>query len=273
MEARRPSQSSSPNSFAHTLTKVVSPPAAVPPSPDPSLVSRQRVKAHAAELRAKKQDPTYKDVPVSEERPMSNYKDVLNRLDALSTSSSSAPPIPKIPGGLSARLSRRMPKVTISSPTKSKDKSKTKTKPAVSPSASVTSLQTTSKDIVPDSPSRGGRFSSLRGMVGRPSTSSNENKNKSSRPTTPLRYSHENHEKEPVLPDSLPTAVPTGQQVRDPVDVAVDKLVAMGFDEVKAKKALAQSDSGNSIDFDKALSKLVKDKERAKRLERLNKMG
>lgn len=57
-------------------------------------------------------------------------------------------------------------------------------------------------------------------------------------------------------------AVPSGPQVRDPVDVAVDRLVAMGFDEKKAKKALADTDSGNSVDFEKAVEVLVRERKR-----------
>ncbi|KAL8685798.1 MAG: hypothetical protein Q9218_007539 [Villophora microphyllina] len=34
--------------------------------------------------------------------------------------------------------------------------------------------------------------------------------------------------------------------------MAVDRLMAMGFDEQKAKKALADTDTGNSLDFEKA---------------------
>lgn len=56
--------------------------------------------------------------------------------------------------------------------------------------------------------------------------------------------------------------VPSGPQVRDPVDVAVDRLVAMGFDEKKSKKALADTDSGNSVDFDKAVEVLVRERKR-----------
>lgn len=56
--------------------------------------------------------------------------------------------------------------------------------------------------------------------------------------------------------------VPSGPQVRDPVDVAVDRLVAMGFDEKKAKKALADTDSGNSVDFEKAVEALVRERKR-----------
>lgn len=53
-----------------------------------------------------------------------------------------------------------------------------------------------------------------------------------------------------------------GPQVRDPVDIAVDRLVAMGFEEKKAKKALAETDTGESIDFDKAVEILVRERKR-----------
>ena len=70
-----------------------------------------------------------------------------------------------------------------------------------------------------------------------------------------------------------PVQVPTGPQVRDPVDVAVERLTAMGFDEKRAKKALAETDSGNSVNFERAVSLLVKERERRKMLGRLERMG
>ena len=36
----------------------------------------------------------------------------------------------------------------------------------------------------------------------------------------------------------------------------------MGFEERKAKKALADTDSGNSVDFDRAVEVLVRDRKR-----------
>lgn len=68
-----------------------------------------------------------------------------------------------------------------------------------------------------------------------------------------------------IAPLNVPTLhlpIPSGPQVRDPVDVAVDRLVAMGFDEKKAKKALADTDSGNSVDFEKAVEVLVRERKR-----------
>ena len=56
--------------------------------------------------------------------------------------------------------------------------------------------------------------------------------------------------------------MPAGPQVRDPVDVAVDRLVGMGFDSKKAAKALAETDTGNSIDFAAAMEWLVRERKR-----------
>ena len=265
-----------------------------PPSPGTALASRQRVAQHAAELRAKKQDPKYKDVPVSAERPMSNYKDVLCRLEALSTSAESTPPMPKLTG-LAARLSRRMPKVTISSPTRNKPPSSSPSAVSVStpaspesnakPDTATASGQATSPTV---RQAAGGRFSSLRERVaGRADTPTD---GKGSRSGTPVEVTDE---KVAVLPSDVPDAgagnkhanngapsmpkapmtVPRGPQVKDPVDSAVERLVGMGFDETRVKRALAETDSGNRINFDNALTKLIKEKEKLERLERLKKMG
>jgi len=50
--------------------------------------------------------------------------------------------------------------------------------------------------------------------------------------------------------------------VRDPVDLAVEKFVGMGFDAGKAAKALAETDTGNSIDFAAAMEWLVRERKR-----------
>jgi len=241
---RRPSLSAA-SSFS-TLPQVASSPSqsTAPSSPDPALAARQRCAVHAAEIRAKRQDPTYKDVPVSEERPMSNYPDVLARLDALNSSSTTLPPMPKIPS-LASRLSFRKPKVTITSPSKSKLKSSPLTSRTSSPAVS---------------PSR-----KLGGILGRSSHSSER---------LPLSESVSSTEKLPLHPNSQPTPViPSGPQVRDPVDVAVEKLIAMGFEEGKAKKALAETDSGNNINFEKAVKMLMKERDRKKVMNRLDRMG
>ena len=46
------------------------------------------------------------------------------------------------------------------------------------------------------------------------------------------------------------------------MDVAVEKLVAMGFESHKCKKALAETDTGNSIDFAAAMEWLVRERKR-----------
>ncbi len=112
--------------------------------------SRQRCLSHAAEIRARRLSPEYTDLPVSEERPLSKYPEVIRRLEA--------PP---------------------------------------------------------------------------------------TRSTSPA---------------------PQGQQVKDPVDMALERLVAMGFDERAAKKALAETDSGNAIDFDAAVNKLMRERDSRIRL-------
>ncbi len=102
--------------------------------------SRQRSASHAAEIRARKLSPEYRDIPISEDRPLSKYPEVVKKLEA-----------------------------------------------------------------------------SLK---------------------------------------PCPTPAPQGPQVKDPVDMALERLVGMGFDEASAKKALAETDSGNAIDFDAAMNKL-----------------
>ncbi|KAI4239421.1 MAG: hypothetical protein LQ349_000392 [Xanthoria aureola] len=164
-----------------TIKVPSSPTATSPTSPSDAQLSRQRCAAHAAEIRAKRSDPAFQALPASEERPMSNYPDVVEKLE----NNTNVPEVPPMPTGL-AHLA------------------------------------------VPSAP-----------MPNQP------------RPTmAPLNH-HTVH---------LP--VPSGPQVRDPVDVAVDRLVAMGFDEKKAKKALADTDSGNSVDFEKAVEALVRERKR-----------
>ena len=44
--------------------------------------------------------------------------------------------------------------------------------------------------------------------------------------------------------------------------MAVERLVGMGFEEKRAKKALADTDSGNSVDFERAVEVLVRERKR-----------
>ncbi|KAL8855366.1 MAG: hypothetical protein Q9178_007980 [Gyalolechia marmorata] len=164
-----------------TVNVSSSPTATSPTSPSDAQLSRQRCAAHAAEIRAKRSDPAFKTLPPSEERPMSNFPDVVEKLE----NNSNVPEVPRIPTGLTH---------------------------LVIPSSSTPT------------------------------------------PSQPM-----------IAPLNIHTVhrpVPSGPQVRDPVDVAVDRLVAMGFDEKKAKKALADTDSGNSVDFEKAVEMLVRDRKR-----------
>ncbi|KAL8716105.1 MAG: hypothetical protein Q9220_000010 [cf. Caloplaca sp. 1 TL-2023] len=161
-----------------TIKVSSSPTASSPSSPSDAQSSRQRCAAHAAEIRAKRNDPAFKALPPSEERPMSNYPDVVERLE----NNNKAPEVPTVPSNLTH---------------------------LVIPPSSVAQL------IIP-----------------------------------------------PLNVPAMHIAVPSGPQVRDPVDVAVDRLVAMGFDEKKAKKALADTDSGNSVDFEKAVDTLVRERKR-----------
>ena len=147
---------------------------------DPVQASRQRCALHAAEIRARRDDPAFRHLPLSTERPISNFSVVLSKLE----NNASA--------------------VAISSV-----------------------------------PSSGPRTAHLAA----PETGSKNSSRKAS----------------PIL------AVPVGPQVRDPVDVAVERLVGMGFEESKAKRALAETDSGNSIEFDKAMELLVRERKRAPR--------
>ncbi|KAL8949127.1 MAG: hypothetical protein Q9222_004738 [Ikaeria aurantiellina] len=156
-----------------------SPTASSPSSPSDAQSSRQRCAVHAAEIRAKRNDPAFKALPPSEERPMSNYPDVLEKLE----NNNNVPEVPAVPSNLTHLV--------------------------IPPPSSPQHI------IIP-----------------------------------------------PLNVPSVPLTVPSGPQVRDPVDVAVDRLVAMGFDEKKAKKALADTDSGNSVDFEKAVETLVRERKR-----------
>ena len=166
--ASRHPPSPTPSGKADSPTIAIGPSSPQPPASNDTVAARWRVARHAAEIRAKRSDPGFKSLPTSEDRPMSEFPDVISKLDA------SAPPVPAIP----------------------------------SAHARTPSEEDTSKNFV----------SAL--------------------------------------------VVPAGPQVRDPVDVAVEKFVAMGFDKGKAAKALAETDTGNSIDFAAAMEWLVRERKR-----------
>ena len=139
-----------------------------PPEMNETIAARWRVARHAAEIRAKRSDPSFKALPPSEDRPMSEFPAVIAALDS--------------------ETARSIPRVTTHHKTPSETD--------------------TSKSFI----------SAL--------------------------------------------VVPAGPQVKDPVDVAVEKLVAMGFESNKCKKALAETDTGNSIDFAAAMEWLVRERKR-----------
>ncbi|KAL9131426.1 MAG: hypothetical protein Q9217_000640 [Psora testacea] len=169
---------SAPSSPHTATTGPASPVQSLQGSPNEVIAARWRCARHAAEIRAKRSEPGFKKLPPSEDRPMSNYPDVLEKLDKAAPGD--APPVPVLPA---------------STPTAARHR----------PTASG--------------------CDTLKHMVSA-------------------------------------LVVPKGPQVRDPVDVAVERLVDMGFEPAKAKKALADTDTGNSVDFDGALELLVRERKR-----------
>ncbi len=165
--------SSSPNPNLGFPTIPTSTPTKVPSETD-TIAARWRCARHAAEIRAKRNDPSFNFLPASEDRPMSEFPAVL---EALSTTPAHAPPMPPIS--------------TIA----------------------------------------------------------------------PLHIRSTSNVNAAVSPASTPV-VPSGPQVRDPVDLAVERFVGMGFDGGKAAKALAETDTGNSIDFAAAMEWLVRERKR-----------
>ena len=174
--AHKPSAPSSPQAVS---TDPASPVESQAVSTDGVVAARWRCARHAAEIRAKRSQPSFKTLPASEDRPMSKYPDVVKKLDKATPGDS--PPVPTLSPSLNTAMGQH---------------SKT-------PSESDTSKHMISALVVPKGP-----------------------------------------------------------QVRDPVDVAVERLVSMGFESAKAKKALANTDTGNSINFDTALEHLVRERKR-----------
>ena len=185
---RRPiiavSNSSNPGSPQAPLSKSIS-------DVDSVQASRLRCEAHAAEIRARRNDPSYKEIPVSDERPMSNFPDF-------------------------GRIASH-----ISSPSFTARKQDSFLEVAIPPPLNIRPYSSTT----PAQPSR----------------------------------PQSNNDKLPARPQQH---VPFGPQVRDPVDMAVEKLVGMGFEEGRAKKALAESDTGNSVDVNVAMEILVREQKR-----------
>ncbi len=170
------------------------------PTAEDSL-ARQRIAAHGAEIRAKRKDPAFKALLPSEERPMSNFPEVISKLEdspaMAESSTSTATPSSLAPSSIYLH-------------------------PYSSPSTTPSSTPITTASLYPRS----------LGVLG--------------------------VEKQIIADEN----VPFGPQIRDPVDIAVDRLVAMGFEEKKAKKALAETDTGESVDFDRAVEVLVRERKR-----------
>lgn len=279
---------------------------------DAAHAAKARIARHAAEIRKLKEDPNYQNVPVSDDRPLSNYSDVLDRLEAISAATD-APPMPKLPG-LAARLSRAKsrgeaaiaqaastarpssPTSTVKSSTVSVQNSfstgqgNTSTAEVNSITGSIKTgasklkhpfqrKRTEESTSTSSSKDTAGRFSSLRGhkLLGKAKSKKDKKKNPDSIENPAITKSiAPSDEKFAVLVEEeqqTSAIVSSHPQVRDPVDLAVEKLVTMGFEEAKANKALAHTETGNGINFDAALSRLKKEMERRKRLERLETMG
>ena len=333
-----------------------------------SLAVRRRCAQHAEEIRAKRMDGSYDDVPVSEERPMSNYPEVVATLDSTAVTAS-APPVPKLPS-LVTKLSFRKARVTspvsaatpatiasvtaagaakvryshrasrpppiVSSPAadvppplspggapnhearRGKRVRRSSHPDAAAPEGIATSAPTPDpatdthhldEDVPPPPPAspkriKASRMSSIRkGLAAAASVSSSPGKRAiraaaaaaaASRgssfeqlPASSAPGSHRgsasgpvpagaDDEKQAVNPGAHATVVsgiPRGPQVRDPVDLAVEKLVGMGFTREKVMATLAECDSGHAVDWQRAMKKLVKEREKKRRLERLDRMG
>ncbi|MCJ1353327.1 MAG: hypothetical protein MMC33_003312 [Icmadophila ericetorum] len=236
----------------------------------PNAASKQRTALLAAEMKAKKQDPSYSLIPTCEERPMSKYPQVLARLDSpsrpppLLTNSSSAsaattytfssqPLRPSTP--LSQQFHSKLPKNLnlankfLRLQTKVQDKTYWKASKTANHATSTTS---------PISPPQSALSSTERLPF---SAASNERLPFSTISTSSLPFSNTTTYSIPgSIPVNIPhpiglqqIQVPTGPQVVDPIDISLNNLLVMGYPEWEAKKALAESDSGNSVDFDAAV--------------------
>ena len=235
----------------------------------PTNASKQRTALLAAEMKAKKKDPSYSLMPTCEERPMSNYPQILAKLDPpfrptpLQTSNSapsvattstftsqqqpSCPPTPlgqQIHAKLPKNLSLANKFLRLQTKVHHSKSSKSATTPA---SATISS---------PISPPQSASASS-EGLpfVGPPVTASTYTSAPTSTSTpiisTPIHIPH---------PAGLQQIqVPVGPQVIDPIDISLSKLLGLGYPEKAAKKALAETDSGNSVDFERAVAILERD--------------
>ena len=306
MAQRRPAQTSTTSAFSTLVSAHSSAGAA-----DAAIAAKARIQRHQAEIRKQKEDPEYKNIPVSDDRPLSNYSDVLDRLEAISAAVTDAPPMPKLPG-LAARLSRAKSKgnaaTTIENTPAVRPNSPTSTIQSSVPSMqnsltlgqenlSTADVQASSGKLknkikhpfqmkkndtntLPISPSKAGvgRFASIRNHKLLDKTKSKKDKIKQSESSESLPRAPAiipSDEKFAVLPEEEGSqgGFYFPPQVRNPIDPAVETLVGMGYGIESARKALVQTATGNVTNFDAALSRLKKDRERRKRLERLDTMG
>ena len=305
MAQRRPAQTHTTSAFSTLVSAHSSAGAA-----DAAIAAKARIQRHQAEIRKQKEDPNYKNIPVSDDRPLSNYSDVLDRLEAINAAVTDAPPMPKLPG-LAARLSRAKSKgsaaTTIETPPAVRPNSPTSTIQSSVPSMqnsltpgqenlSTTDIQASSGKLknkikhpfqmkksdpntLPISPSKAGvgRFASIRNHKLLDKTKSKKDKIKQSEsaeslPRVPAIIPSD--EKFAVLPEEESQGgFYFPPQVQNSFDPAVETLVGMGYETESVRKALIQTATGNVINFDTALSRLKKDRERRKRLERLDTMG
>lgn len=182
----------------HLVTKTESLEPSSSVAPEGTIAaSSQRMAAHTAEIRAKRKDPAFKALLPSEDRPMSNFPEVLRKLENSSVITD--------------------------------DSSSTATLSSLAPSS----------QLVPS----GSGFTT-------PPVSLNLMPSRSS------CFSIHDGEFDAAHETSL------GPQFRDPVDIALEGLVKMGFDKKTAVKALADTDTGNNVDFDRALDTLVRQRKR-----------
>ena len=236
----------------------------------PTNASKQRTALLAAEMKAKKKDPSYSLIPTCEERPMSNYPQILAKLDppfrptplltqnsttSIATASTftsqqqAARPSTPLGQQIHAKLPKNLNLANkfLRLQTKVHHSSRS-SKSAVTPASATASS--------PISPPQSASTSSERlPFAGTPVTTSTHTSTSASTSTainsTPIHIPH---------PAGLQQIqIPIGPQVIDPIDISLSKLLALGYPEKAAKKALAETDSGNSVDFERAVTILERD--------------
>jgi hypothetical protein len=298
MRETRPLMAASPKGFSD-LPQVVSP-GAVPTFP-PSVVGRNSgVQQSPGAMRMINIDPVYGrmghaattgpmsapiDVPPMvplvppmhppmsglRSAPMSNFQETLSKLEAIDTSGSA--PKPKgsklrrraKPGENPEQRAQRQNVEAILSPASTTDSGS-----PITPSPGANTFKAQNK---------GARLANLKSKVTgrspRTPTSTGGPRNAFGMKTSQVSL--------PSMPSIDDVSINTqsetlasrgsGDQIEDPVAPMIDQLVAMGFEEPKARKALSKNTRDNFIDFEQALASLVKQREIRKKMERLDRMG